>query len=100
MQSESDDREAEHDTTSQTAFAVLDEIDGHSAFLAWELQTQSIAAIGELYVKLLEIAAPHADDVTKAIGNALVDIIEDWKPRNVATMASAIAAGSPCEPDK
>jgi hypothetical protein len=99
MQDE-DERDRDQETVNSDPFAIIDELDSPAAFRAWELQTHAIAAIGELYLKLIEVSSPSADETTRAIGNALVDLIEDWKPRNIAIMASAIAAGSPGEPDK
>lgn len=94
MQDERDDQE----TSKADPFEGIDEIGTEGAFQAWELQTQSIATIGSLYLKLIEIGSPDSVEVTHAVGHALIAIVEDWRPRNVAIMAAAVATGQNVEP--
>lgn len=74
-------------------FEGIDEIGADGVCQPWELQTQAIATIGALYLRLVEMNSPVSEEVTRGVGSALLEIIEDWRPRNAAIMAAAIMAG-------
>lgn len=103
MQDERDDREQDEEEEQESAksdpFDDLKDLDDDAAFRAWELQIHAIETIGELYVRLAVIETADVADVTRAVGNALIDLVEDHNPRKVAVMASTVATNSRIEPE-
>lgn len=103
MQDERDDQEPEQDqrpeqpNTTPDPFDDLDDLESGTPFRAWDMQVHAIGTIGELYVNIAKLDMPETEDVLRAVGHALIDLVEDHKPRNVATMASAVAVNSSIE---
>lgn len=105
MQDERDDQQEpeqdqrpDQEDAKPDPFDDLDDLESGTPFRAWDMQVHAIGTIGELYVNIAKLDMPETEDVLRAIGHALIDLVEDHKPRNVATMASAIAVNSTIEP--
>lgn len=100
MQDERDDQPEQdegRETSAADAFDDLDDFEAGTAFRAWDLQVHAIDTIGDLYAKIAQIESVDASDVLRAIGHALVDIVEDHRPRNIAILASAAAVNRKVE---
>lgn len=97
MQDERDDHEAdqEQEADKPDLFDDLDEMESELAFRAWDLQVHAIDTIGELYVNIAKLESPETADVMRAVGHALVDLVEDHNARKIAITASMLSIHKP-----
>lgn len=99
MQDERDDQEADQqqEPGEPDPFDDLDEMESELAFRAWDLQVHAISTYGELYVNIAKLEMPETADVMRAIGNALIDLVEDHNGRKIAITASMLSIHKPGE---
>lgn len=89
---EQDEQEEGQDSPKPDRFDDFNDLDDGTPFRAWELQIHAIETIGEIYIKLASFDVEEIAEVTRAVGHSLRDLVEDHKPRNIAIMASYVAA--------
>lgn len=102
MQEERDDQDAGQDeeVVKPDPFDSLDDIEGETAFRAWDLQVHAIDTIGDVYAKLAQVDNHDTSDILRAIGHSLIDLVEDHRPRKAAILASVCAANRLVETDE
>lgn len=101
MQEERDDQDAGQDeeVSKPDPFDALDDIEGETAFRAWDLQVHAIDTIADVYAKIAQIEGHDTSDILRSIGHSLIDLLEDHRPRKAAILASCCAANRLVEPN-
>lgn len=85
------DDEQPIETVSATYVETSAEIEDQTAFIAWQLQNETIRTFGNMYAVLHSRGIDTDSPIMKAIEGVFISVAEDWRPRNAGTLASIAA---------